>query len=113
MNTTLTLDKKSALKRLMNNENLYDKLVILFSEQVEDIRRTLQNYRDMDTDSLRFALHTLKGSAGEIGAEALRVELARVETIVKMTPDSISDKDIHAVEHEISLLMGELALHYR
>lgn len=109
MSTTDTLDKASALKRLMNNESLYDKLVILFTSQIDDVKTKLAEFRELPPETLRFSLHTLKGSAGEIGAEALHSELARVENIVKTTPESISEEDIRAVEHEINRLMIELA----
>ena len=97
----------------MNNESLYDKLLTLFAAQINDIRVKLNQFQELDSETLRLSLHTLKGSAGEIGAEALRCELARVEGIVKAAPDTVSEDDISAVEHEIDRLMGELATHHR
>lgn len=93
----------------MNNESLYDKLVTLFTGQIDEIRAKLGQFQELDPETLRFSLHTLKGSAGEIGAEALHRELVRVEGIVKTAPDTVSEKDINAVEHEIDRLMNELA----
>ena len=77
-------DVAGALTRLMNNKKLYTKLLTRFEKEYSEydklIRGVLEsgNYEEAMLHS-----HTMKGLAGNLGAERLRTVSQEVETLCK------------------------------
>ncbi|MEG3766048.1 Hpt domain-containing protein [Alteromonas sp. 14N.309.X.WAT.G.H12] len=104
------LDKPSALSRLMNNEALYNKLIHIFIEQVSNLPPFQADINNVSSDLL-LAVHSLKGSAGEIGASALHGELTRVEHRMKYEPEELTDSDFQQVNEQIARLLDVIDPH--
>ncbi|MBU2976673.1 Hpt domain-containing protein [Alteromonas sp. C1M14] len=101
------LDKTSALSRLMNNEALYNKLIVMFIGQVNDTKPLLEVQQPHSPDLL-LAVHSLKGSAGEIGAKALHALLSQIEHTMKHEPENITASDFNSINEEVSRLLALL-----
>ncbi|MCP4700061.1 MAG: response regulator, partial [Gammaproteobacteria bacterium] len=71
------LDISDALKRLCGNRNLLTKLLIQFADEYSDTAEILRKALDSgDIEYIRRTAHTIKGVAGNIGADDL-AEIAR------------------------------------
>lgn len=74
------IDIESAMDRLMNNEDLLKKVFLMFVEQYKDFFRELRTSLEMNShEEVQRALHTLKGSAGNISA----LKLAEIATVLE------------------------------
>ena len=65
-------DMKQGVLRLAGNRNSYQSLLLKFHKNYRNVHQTLQNL--IDTNALETAMeisHTLKGSAGNLGADGL------------------------------------------
>lgn len=98
------LDRASALSRLMNNEALYNQLTQMFINQVKNLAPIQLEINDNHADLL-LSVHSLKGSAGEIGASALHAVLSSVEHRMKYEPIKVTDSDFQHINEELARLM--------
>jgi HPt (histidine-containing phosphotransfer) domain-containing protein len=75
---------KDAMGRLMNNKKLYEKLLKRFEAEYGDFYEKLKGAVDGENfeDAVHLA-HTMKGLAGNLGAESLNAVSLEVETICK------------------------------
>ncbi|MDM8553233.1 response regulator [Desulfococcaceae bacterium HSG7] len=75
------LDIDTALKRLGGNRKLLKKLLVNFADDYSDITDTLRKALDKgDIEYIRRTAHTIKGVAGNIGADKLSEVAAELET---------------------------------
>lgn len=79
----LTLwNRDAALARLGNNESLLEKIVVMFLEQINSKVESLQEaVSAKDADKIRFVSHAIKGTSGDVGAEALHHEASHLEEL--------------------------------
>ncbi len=78
------LDIRSAVKRLGGNRNLYIGMIKALYEQYGDISEVLNGALEKgELDTIERNSHTLKGLAGNIGAQALRLSAMRLNEVVK------------------------------
>jgi len=93
------LDMESALHRMNGNKKLLKKLLGKFvTSQGESIKR-LRGYLEVkDSDSAIREAHSLKGLAGNIGADELAHEAIRLESILKGGSNEELEEAITATE---------------
>ena len=76
------LDSEAALDRVGGDKELYAKLLAFFCEDHGDLEQTLRRLFEAGrTDLLREQAHSLKGAAGNVGADALRLAAQALEDI--------------------------------
>ncbi len=100
------VDYDGALHRFLNNESMYEKFLVKFPDDVnyENILR-LQGERKYE-EIFSFS-HTLKGTAGNLGLEPIRVVASSITELIRgKNPDEI---DRTAVDRQIDLLKDEYA----
>ena len=96
------LDEQSALKRLGGNHALLDRLLDRFHEdQTDAIDRLLASHAAKDIAAMTLGAHTLRGLAGNIGADQVAEKAKNLETGLKSEPPAGSA--------EIGRLIQELA----
>ena len=109
------LNKNSLQDRLMGDKELISEVLKVFLEdapqQIENIKISIQN---KDTEKARDAAHSLKGAAGNIGAEKLQnksrdLEYACRDKSLALINPLISDVEelFNEVKNEIQKLLSE------
>jgi signal transduction histidine kinase/CheY-like chemotaxis protein len=74
------LDTVSGIGRMGGNRKKYRKIVEEFSRRYADLAESLEKLYETDRDAAMRKLHTLKGVAGNIGANALYHAILRFES---------------------------------
>ncbi|WP_338517183.1 Hpt domain-containing protein [Alteromonas gracilis] len=93
-------NKTAALSRLAGNEALLARIVDMFVEQIGQKQETLQSaIRANDGEAIRFQSHSIKGIAGDVGADALRTKAAEMEQLANLgvledMPDHMSQLNV-------------------
>ncbi|MBQ4566669.1 MAG: Hpt domain-containing protein [Desulfovibrio sp.] len=83
------LDWKDALDRLMQKRDLYCKLLRQFIEMEQDsAARISVALRNGDRETARQVTHTVKGTAGNLGAKALAAAALELEMALKGGADT-------------------------
>ncbi len=78
------LNQLSGFSRVMNNYDLYYKLLVNFyHEHRRDLSKLQRVLADENWQTAHFILHSVKGAAGNIGAERLQLAASGVETIIR------------------------------
>ena len=89
----LTWNKNSALKRVSGREELLIKLInLFFTDAPQLINEIENNIRQQNYDDLKINSHTLKGVAGNIGAEKLMHLLKDVEECAIKQTDKVEQQ---------------------
>lgn len=101
------IHQQAGLERVGGKVNLYKKILIKFREtQGETVEKIRAALNESDRDTARREAHTLKGLAGNIGAEALQEKGAGVETAIV---DSTEDEEmLVSLETELRSVMEAL-----
>lgn len=82
------INLKDALKRMLGNKNAYLKILKSFSEKNGNIIEEIMNcYENGDIQGAQLKVHTLKGVAGNIGADDLRKVIIEFEMAIKLEDD--------------------------
>lgn len=82
-------NRDAAISRLGGNEGLLNRIVDMFLAQIEQKHASLkQAVADMELEAVRFNSHSMKGVAGDVGADAIRGKAAAIE--LKAKQDNIS-----------------------
>jgi predicted ATPase/signal transduction histidine kinase/CheY-like chemotaxis protein/HPt (histidine-containing phosphotransfer) domain-containing protein len=78
------VNEKNALRRMMGNKNILMKVIKAFILEFGDASAKISGYRSTeDTESLKYFLHSLKGSSGNIAAENLYLKTSEIEMKLK------------------------------
>ena len=86
------IDVKAGMATTMDNEKLYTRLLIKFRDSQGDFAKLFAAARqDADPTAAARAAHTLKGTAGNIGAKGVQAAAAELEHayLVAATPEQI------------------------
>ena len=84
-------DRDSALRRLLNNETLLNRVLTMFFEQAESRLGEIENLMaEQKYQDAKVLAHTLKGSAGEVGATRLHFHLGELEKALVNAPEQAS-----------------------
>ena len=105
------LDTATSLDRLQGNKPLYLKLLSKFSDHYQDFDLQLDRALGQpDKEPAVRLAHTIKGLAGNIGANALEAIAARAES--ELHSDQRSDETLDALRAEVKNLLQQLdAIH--
>ncbi|MFA6138066.1 MAG: response regulator [Sulfurimonas sp.] len=105
------MDIKSALGRVAGNEKLLRKLLVRFLETQSDvivrINRAIQN-NDIQT-AMREA-HTIKGLAGNIGADLLFKHAQELERVLKDGESDTINSCLELTKNELSKIMQRISV---
>lgn len=103
------LDRHAALLRLGNNQELYDRLLVVFRQEHQtvglQIRASLQAG---EIETAHRQAHTLKGVAGAIGAERLREAAQRMEQACARGDSSACEALLAQLEQALAEVLGLL-----
>jgi len=84
------IESKKALARIRGNAELYKKLLVNFAHDCEAACLNLQSLISKDDyEEARILVHTMKGVAGNVGADDLHHRLQEVETAIKNRSDAL------------------------
>ncbi|AYA65751.1 Hpt domain-containing protein [Alteromonas sp. RKMC-009] len=106
MNDFPVLDKETALSRLANNHSLYNKVLVMFTEQAGEMLTVLEALPQDQIADQHLALHSLKGSAGEVGATRLFYTLQQIDQTLKTAPEHVTADQIEDVIAEIRRILN-------
>jgi len=83
------IDTVTGLKRVAGNKNLYGRILHNFATENKDLIKQLQiNLAQNNQDAAEHLVHSLKGSAGNIGAQNLFDIAAALDSELKAHPDN-------------------------
>lgn len=92
-------NRDAAVSRLGGNEGLLNRIVDMFLAQIEQKRELLkQAVADRDLDAVRFNSHSMKGVAGDVGADAIRSKAATIELKAKQNNANELHEDMEELE---------------
>ncbi|MBD3234424.1 MAG: response regulator [candidate division Zixibacteria bacterium] len=95
-------DKKVALERVEGDEEILSEVVVLFLNDYENLLSKIRQAAESDDfDTLKRTAHTLKGAAGNIGAESVYSTAYQLENIGE-------NKNLDDAEKAVSMLQKEL-----
>lgn len=98
------INEKNALRRMMGNINILLKAVKAFISEFSDASIKISQYRDTENiEALLYYLHSLKGSAGNIGAENLHLKVGEIERKLKSQIEVSSEE-----YNELNSLVSEV-----
>ena len=106
------LDRTGGLRRVGGNQALYDKILVRFTEDAGQFAATFRTiYETGDREAATRLVHTLKSSAGTIGADEVQRAAARLEEYCRALPSSGPvAAPLDALAATIGRLLSELAL---
>jgi two-component system sensor histidine kinase/response regulator len=108
------IDVKAGLTRMMQDANLYRRMLVMFRDGQRNFVEQFAAARlDADPDAAMRAAHTLKGTAGNIGASAVQTAAETLETAChEHATDAAVDVALRRVEQELAPVMAGLeAIH--
>ncbi|MBE5857604.1 MAG: Hpt domain-containing protein [Lachnospiraceae bacterium] len=100
------VDYDGALHRFLNNETMYEKFLVKFPDDV-NYGNILRLQEEGKYEEIFSFSHTLKGTAGNLGLEPVRVVASSITELIRGKNPADIDKD--AVDRQISLLKDEYA----
>jgi HPt (histidine-containing phosphotransfer) domain-containing protein len=105
------LDRTAGLRRVGGNQALYEKILTRFAEDAGQFAaKFLDLYREGDGVGATRLVHSLKSSAGTIGADEVQRAAARLEEFCRGTEDrGPVAEPLDALTEAIGRLLGELA----
>ncbi|MGD9823382.1 response regulator, partial [Desulfobacter sp.] len=108
---TLTgINMAGVLEQFSGNQTLLRTVLIDFHSQnlstMREIRQAIQTH---DDERIRFLVHTLKGVAGNIGAEALASTACDVEKAIKQGREENVSELLNALEQQMTELLTTIA----
>ena len=104
------LDSAAALARLGGNRQMYRRLLGRFQENQRDVIERLQHAREQgDSATLILASHTLRGLAGNIGADRLATLAGQLEDRLKADQEANPKPEQTANAADIAGMINQLA----
>ncbi len=99
-------DKKAALERVDGDEEILHEVVNLFLSDCGNLLSKIrQAVESDDFDALRRTAHTLKGAAGNIGAESVYSTAYQLENISENRNAKEADKTVSTLQEELNKLV--------
>ena len=95
------IDTDEGLKRIGGDASLYQKVLYKFADSQSDVvNRSLELLKAGDKAQVQRLIHSLKGVAGNIGANALFAEVSRVEQWIKQGVD-VGEEQLEKVAEKV------------
>ncbi|MGQ8366715.1 ATP-binding protein [Glaciecola sp. 1036] len=105
-NEQLIWDKKLALTRLGNREQLLQDLIKLFIQETKDKLHNLQQgLIDHDRAKIRLSAHTFKGVCGDVGAARLQAILQQIEQSAETEEFDRLSENFQMVEEQLQITL--------
>ncbi len=106
------LDRTAGLRRVGGNKALYDKILVRFAEDAGQFAATFRAvFQTGDGEAATRLAHSLKSSAGTIGADEVQRCAARLEEFCRAQPGAEPmSGPLAALDSAIGRLLSELAL---
>ncbi|MDR2186786.1 MAG: response regulator [Azonexus sp.] len=107
------LDRSGALARLGGNHELYGRLLARFRDSQSDtVSRLNTALAAGDKASALLIAHTLRGLAGNLGANGLASQAGALETLLKETPEAaVPDQLMTALAEQLASALAAIASH--
>ncbi len=103
------VDVEAGLRRVQGNQKLYHKLLIDFYQDYQDLPQKLSEMsQKSDLESLLLTSHTVKGIAGNIGADKLYETAAEYEKSLRTENNELSRKNFTFFIDEVNKLLSSL-----
>ena len=104
------IDSSLGLERVGGNKNLYRKLLMKFHRDYIDATTLISNALDTgDTNHARLLVHTIKGIAGNLGAEDLNAVASKLEGAIRNGTHDRSPQLLEQFAQCLSTIMTSLA----
>ncbi|MEN6350869.1 MAG: response regulator [Syntrophomonas sp.] len=102
------IDKSKGLPRVMGNQELLKKIILEFCTTFEGAMKEIREELDHDQEKARRLIHSIKGAAGNIGAEKLFQTAARMETLMETLKDNRENGYWEAVLADFAACLDEV-----
>ena len=106
------LDTACAISRLGNNERLYFSLLQDFRKQFNDYPQTIRAILDRDDQdrkrSARDMVHAIRGSAGNLGANALSAAAHRLEIVLSDPSETSWQSSWDHFEQSLTMILATI-----
>lgn len=115
LDTLTELDTATGLAYADNDEELYTEVLVMFYTQLTGEFHDLASKLTHSDDVIIRQVHTLKGSAGSVGAERVAATAATIESALKrhmaITNEQVSELEcaIHAAAAQLAPFADEAA----
>lgn len=112
------IDMDSARDRLMNNDELLQKVFLMFADQYKDFFIKLRGALEINShEEVQRGLHTLKGSAGNVSALKLAEIASALEGNLKQNQlhtkwATMHKNDLHRLETELNKVLAGIRQKY-
>lgn len=104
------IDVESALRRLRGNYNLYKKLALKFySIHKYDIEKIKVSVEKKDYKTAEIITHTLKGAAGNLGANTVHLAASNLEKELKASKPISLENLIENLENKMNQVMNSIS----
>jgi signal transduction histidine kinase/CheY-like chemotaxis protein len=101
---------KTGLNKVDGNQKLYRKLLVKFRRNYETVADDIRNALEVDDPETATRLaHTIKGLAGNLGAEDLYREAAYLETAIRKDPSEKSVGQLDVFSKALDLVLNSIA----
>jgi HPt (histidine-containing phosphotransfer) domain-containing protein len=103
------IDTEKGLARVSGNKELYQNLLVKFSRDYADVPEQVQTALSDNEKAIAQRLaHTVKGVAGNIGAEDLQAVAGELELMIKEDKFEEAQKELNAFEQALSVVLKSL-----
>jgi two-component system sensor histidine kinase/response regulator len=105
-----SINMVEALERLGNNKKLYRRLLLLFHKDYAQVADAIHSaLQENDIELAQRLSHTLKGLAGQLGADELRVAAKDLEHMIAEGNVSSYDQYMNVVDQKLAIVMAAIA----
>lgn len=103
------IDIASGLKRCLGKWPFYKKMLLLFSEQYRLSAETIKIHIEQNAlDDARKLAHSIKGSAGNLGATQLNKDAAALEQAIKDDDNPAIEQELQAFSRSLKQVLSSL-----
>lgn len=104
------IDVNEALERLQGNHTLFQDILIQFSDSYENASSQLEELiENQNWQNARALIHTIKGVAGNISANALRDASQQLENAIKQNDPKTCQIFLHQFEERLKTVLDSVA----
>lgn len=103
------IDVTGGLKRCLGKWSFYKKMLFMFSEQYHASAEMMLAYIEQGAfEDARTLAHSIKGSAGNLGAMQLNKDATALERAIKADAQDEIEQQFHAFSHSLKEVLSSL-----
>jgi signal transduction histidine kinase/CheY-like chemotaxis protein/HPt (histidine-containing phosphotransfer) domain-containing protein len=103
------VDVRDGIIRMAGNSDLYVRMAARFRENYGDfINQFVKLIDARDSETLIRSVHTLKSTAGNIGAAALSSMAGKLEAMLRKNPETMADDSLCSLASEMEMVLKSL-----